>query len=170
MPLRIVLGLMAGLLLACGAVQEKAEQLDDLVKLAEAIDDPEAYAESIETGCLAGDPGDCASLGTHYAFGTYGRDKDYALAHLYLGQACDGGYAYGCHDLGVLYLYGRGVDEDPRRAAELFTATCPEIANSCHYMGDFTSGAKNGFDLDEEASHGWYQLACDAGSTSSCDR
>jgi uncharacterized protein len=170
MPLRIVLALMATLLLACGAVQEKVEQLDDLAKLAEAIDDPEAYAQNVESGCLAGDAEDCASLGVHYAFGTYGRDKDYAKAHLYLGQSCDGGHAYGCHDLGVLYMYGRGVDENPERAAELFSGTCPEIANSCHYMGDYTSGTKKGLQVDLEASHDWYQKACDAGSTSSCDR
>jgi len=198
----------AVMLLACSGFDEVAEQVDDAFRLAEALNDPEAYATRVEEGCERGDPKDCSSLGTHYRTGGFGREQDYEQARVYLTKACDGGYAYGCqqlgnlltrvyvddlgqthgpdyeqahvyltkgceggqgcHDLGVLYMYGRGVEVDPERAMELFERTCPEDANSCRYLGDYYRLGKDGVEKDPSTASAWYQKACDAGSTSSC--
>ncbi len=41
-----------------------------------------------------------------------------------LGQACDGGYAAKCYDLGVIYRDGRIIDQDNLKAKELFKKAC----------------------------------------------
>ena len=41
-----------------------------------------------------------------------------------LGQACDGGYAAKCYDLGVIYRDDRIIDQDNSKAKELFRKAC----------------------------------------------
>ena len=41
-----------------------------------------------------------------------------------LGEACDGGYAEKCYDLGVIYRDGRIIDQDTLKAKELFKKAC----------------------------------------------
>jgi TPR repeat protein len=41
-----------------------------------------------------------------------------------LQEACEAGDAASCRDLGVLYMEGRGVAKDERRAATLFNQAC----------------------------------------------
>lgn len=41
-----------------------------------------------------------------------------------LGQACDGGYAAKCYDLGVVYRDGQIADQDSSKAKELFKKAC----------------------------------------------
>ena len=41
-----------------------------------------------------------------------------------LGQACDGGYAAKCYDLGVIYHNGRIINKDILKAKELFRKAC----------------------------------------------
>ena len=41
-----------------------------------------------------------------------------------LGQACDGGYAEKCYDLGVIYRDGCIIDQDNLKAKELFKKAC----------------------------------------------
>ena len=156
--------------LGCSGLIEKKEQVEDVLRLTEMINDPDAYAAGVEQGCADGVVQDCSSLGTFYAYGTYGKDQDYALAHQYMGSACAGGYAYGCHDLGVLYMYGRGVEVDAPMAMVLFEGSCPEVANSCHYLGDYYAYGKDGIEKNSARASEWYQKACDAGSASSCGR
>lgn len=162
--------LLVGLGVVIGRLLPSAGGLDDVAKLAKMLDDPEGYADDIEGACLdRGDPDACASLGVHYAFGTYGRERDYAQARRHLSTACEAGHAYGCLDLGVLYMYARGVEADHARAAELFEVACEGgAANGCHYLGDYWSG-RHGHNEDLERARGWYAKACEAGSQSSCE-
>ena len=39
-------------------------------------------------------------------------------------KACDAGDMRGCHDLGVMYADGNGVEKDFKKAAELFKKAC----------------------------------------------
>lgn len=41
-----------------------------------------------------------------------------------LGQACDGGYAAKCYDLGVIYYNGHIINKDTLKAKELFRKAC----------------------------------------------
>ena len=41
-----------------------------------------------------------------------------------LGQACDGGYAAKCYDLGVIYHNGHIINKDLLKAKKLFRKAC----------------------------------------------
>jgi TPR repeat protein len=124
---------------------------------------------ALDGRCDAGDAEACGRIGVQLMHGTWGREKDPEAAVSFLRRSCDSGHDYGCHDLGVAHMYGRGVEQDYRQARALFERTCPAVANSCHYLGDLCSQGRGG-EADPEAARRWYQAACEAGSKSSCDR
>lgn len=165
----VVAMLLVGAGIVIGKLGPSLGALDDAARLLKMIDDPEAYAADVERGCAAGEAEACASLGVHYAFGTYGKEKDYAQAHTYLKRACDAGNTNGCQDLGVLYMYGRGVEQDAVEAMRLFESTCAQgEANGCHYVAQYYDYGRDGVTQDLDAARGWYDKACAAGSESSC--
>ena len=176
LAIRVAAGVVASMLLVgvgrvLGRFGPSLGKLDDVARLAQMVDDPEAYAVQVERGCEAGKAKDFGALGVHYAFGTYGRTKDYAKAHTYLKRACDAGEAYGCQDLGVLYKFGRGVDKDAAEAMRLFEISCAGgVANGCHYLGEYRELGGDVVTQDLDAARGWYDKACAAGSESSCGR
>jgi uncharacterized protein len=122
-----------------------------------------------DAACADGDAEACGRIGVQLVHGTWGHDKDPAAAIPFLQRSGDGGHDYGCHDLGVSYMYGRGVAVDFARARALFEKTCPPIANSCHYLGAMTTQGQ-GAVADPVAARRWFRLACDNGSKGSCDR
>ncbi len=49
---------------------------------------------------------------------------DYSKAAKLYTKACDGGNAWGCGTLGILYNEGKGVKQDYSKAAKLYTKAC----------------------------------------------
>ena len=49
---------------------------------------------------------------------------NYKQAEELFKKACDGGYAKGCSNLGVMYDNGYGVKQDSFKAVELWTKAC----------------------------------------------
>jgi TPR repeat protein len=51
-------------------------------------------------------------------------------------DACNGGAATGCHNLGLLYYNGEGVPQNKAAAAQLFIRACDEgYADDCNHLG-----------------------------------
>ena len=51
-------------------------------------------------------------------------------------KACDAGDMRGCHDLGVMYADGNGVEKDFKKAAELFKKACDGgVVFDCSTLG-----------------------------------
>ena len=51
-------------------------------------------------------------------------NKEYDKAFEPLKKACDGGDMRGCFNLGLMYAFGSGVEEDFGKAAELLKKAC----------------------------------------------
>ena len=63
-------------------------------------------------------------------------------------KACDAGDMRGCHDLGVMYADGNGVEKDFKKAAELFKKACDsDIADGCRMLGALYANG-NGVEKD----------------------
>ena len=61
---------------------------------------------------------------------------NYSQAVKLYEQACDGGYAFACHNLGVSYETGEGVQLDFARAAQLYEKACNGgDFNACTNLG-----------------------------------
>jgi TPR repeat protein len=80
--------------------------------------------ESPTEECEGGKAESCYALAEHYSSEGKGEDPDGRRAAALFDKACEGGYAQGCHNVGVLYQRGEGVDKDERRAAELYDKAC----------------------------------------------
>jgi hypothetical protein len=146
------------------------KRIDDVVRLDEAVNDKEAYAKRVETECEAGRAASCTLLGIQYAFGTYGRTRDYAIAGQVLSKACASNDPNGCYELGVLHLYGRGSPKDPTRAAALFEQACTQKVNTaCHALRDLYQHGAEGLAKDESKASLYAQKACAAGYKSDCE-
>ena len=124
----------------------------------------------LERGCRGGDFEDCFKLGEAYLTGD-GVPIDYIRAAEFYVLACDGGYAEGCRDLGMLgfqYRDGDGVPQDLARAAELFQHACDGgEAGACWVVG-YMYDEGNGVPIDRERAAKLYQHACDGGHAVGC--
>jgi TPR repeat protein len=155
--------------LAWGVTITGCERVDNLARLEEAVGDKEAYAKRVQSECQAGRAASCTSLGVHYAFGTYGRTRDYGAALQVLTQACTLQDPNGCHELGVLHQYGRGVAPSAVRAAELYERACAGgVSNSCHALSEFYRRGANGILTDEARAAIYASQACSAGYKADC--
>jgi hypothetical protein len=84
------------------------------------------------------------------------------------GQACDGGEAHGCGNLGFLYETGNGVEKDGARAVALYKQACEGgDAHGCGNLG-FMYEAGNGVGKDDARAAALYKQACDGGHASGC--
>ncbi len=165
LPLLMVAAL--GLAGCCG---EAGQKMDDLRDLEKAINDPEGYADKMDRDCDKGDAVACSSIGRQTAYGTYGRAKDPAAAIPFYEKGCELGDPHGCLELGVMYMYGRGVEEDHSLAQQLFEGACDEGAsNACHYLGNYHERGEH-VPKDLQRAKEYYDKACAAGDSSSCDR
>ena len=72
-----------------------------------------------------------------YRNGLGGLSKDDAEAVRLYRKACEGGYARGCSNLGVMYEYGRGgLSKDEAEAVRLYQKACEgEDALGCTNLG-----------------------------------
>lgn len=63
-------------------------------------------------------------------------NKDFVRAAQLFGQACDGGIAQGCFNLGLLHEKGEGVAQNKPRSVQLYGQACDGgIAGGCYNLG-----------------------------------
>ncbi len=134
-----------------------------------ALYDPKSYAKQLDTECRQDTASSCTHVGVQHAFGTFGRVKNPAAAIPFLEKGCQGGDGNGCHELGVMFEYGRGVAADPARARAEYAKGCQgHVARSCTRLGDLFSQGRHVTADPAKAKH-YYSLACAAGAEPSCD-
>jgi hypothetical protein len=94
--------------------------------------------------------------------------KQYSEARHFAEQACDGGSAKSCVNLGRLYDTGHGVARDASRAASFYQRACDGgSAEGCFNLGaDYDAG--KGVPLDYAQGAALFQKACDGGSAEGC--
>lgn len=81
-----------------------------------------------------------------------------------LHKACDGGVATSCHNLGVHYFHGEGVNLDLKIAAVFFQRACDggEVLG-CEGLGHLYARRQ-----DNKLAARFYRKACDGGVMTSC--
>jgi hypothetical protein len=94
--------------------------------------------------------------------------KQYSEARHLAEQACDGGSADSCVNVGWLYDTGHGVRRDESRAASFFQRACDGgSAEGCFNLGaDYDAG--KGVALDYAQAAALFQRACDGGNAEGC--
>lgn len=52
----------------------------------------------------------------------------------FYSKSCDGGYAMGCHNLGVMHYIGQGTKKNHPKAKEFFKKACNNgYLDACRY-------------------------------------
>ena len=166
MRLKLTLACTVGLM-GCGLLDGFDKY--SLKEIQAVADKMQAEQPGLDGACADGDPASCWRIGVQMMYGTWGREKDEVGGIDFLRRACDAEHDYGCHDLGVAYKFGRGVEQDYAEARRFFEASCPAVTNSCHYIGNMYESGRGALKDDEQARI-WYDKACRAGDSSSCDR
>ena len=90
---------------------------------------------------------------------------NYSQAAKLYEQACNGGDANGCFNLGVLYDNGQGVQQSQAKARRLYEKAC----NNNNEYGCHNLGAYYYRHLDYDNAQKYSQKACDLGFDDSCD-
>ena len=94
---------------------------------------------------------------------------NYAQAAKLFEQACNGGFARGCYNLGVLYDDGRGVKQNYAQAAKLYEQACNgSVAESCFNLG-VMYGKGQGKRQNHSTAKEYFGKACDLGNQDGCD-
>src|SRR5262249_24540405 len=103
-----------------------------------------------------------------YDGGRGGLPKDPQKARSAYQRACDGGRAYGCINLGWLYINGRGGEQDDKRAAELLDQAC-RIGDKCSSKG-WALLTGRGVPRDTAAGTELLRKECASGNDWSCQQ
>jgi TPR repeat protein len=75
----------------------------------------------------------------------------------YYTEACENGDRNRCVDLGILYITGDGVQENHKKAEELFTIACKKKhSKACYHLGSIYKRGSNG--IKKIDSKAWYHL------------
>ena len=84
-------------------------------------------------------------------------------------KACDGGFAIGCADLGVMYEYGQGVKQNYFTAADLHKKACDgESATGCYNLGNkYIKG--QGVRQSNQKALELFGKSCDMRNQNGCD-
>jgi TPR repeat protein len=94
---------------------------------------------------------------------------NYQQAAMLFEKACDGGYATGCYNLGVLYANGQGVNQNYQKAAKLYNKACDGgNATGCNNLGlsyKYGQGVRQNITTAKE----FFGKACDGGNQKGCD-
>ncbi len=97
-----------------------------------------------------------------------GVTRDLARAVSLYQQACDGGEAAGCSNLGALYESGEGVPQNSAHAATLFQQACDGgYAPGCNNLG-VMYGKGEGVTQDLARAASLYEQACYGGDAWGC--
>ena len=96
------------------------------------------------------------------------RAKQFSQAAELYRKACDGGERKGCHDLGLMYFRGEGMEKDLKRAAGLFKRACDAGGmGGCLDLGlMYLKG--EGVPKDLKRAADLYTRACDGGAPPGC--
>ena len=83
-------------------------------------------------------------------------------------KACDSGNMRGCHNLGVMYTNGDGVEKDFGKAVQLFKKACDggEV-RGCYNLGVMYADG-DGVEKNEQKAAELYKKACDGGDLDGC--
>ena len=95
-------------------------------------------------------------------------NKDYDKAFESFKKACDDGNMRACHNLGVMYEKGNGVEKNEQKAVELYKKVCDggEMFG-CHNLGVmYTNG--NGVEKDFSKAAELFKKACNGGEMNGC--
>ena len=105
--------------------------------------------------------------GVETASSTMGNAKtDLSLEQL--AQACDGGDALSCFNLGVMYYKGDRVEQNKVLAVQLFRKACDGGgASGCFNLGNMYYKG-DGVRQDKARAEELYSKACDGGGASGC--
>lgn len=129
----------------------------------EAIAGPiDASQRDNDTACRTGSAGSahaCHLVGWSLVDALEGA-RDYQRALAYLACACERGDGGGCNAWGTMFDHGRGVREDPVRAAELYERACRDgSGEGCTNLAvDKERGRGMAVDLAEAKA--LYEAAC----------
>ena len=104
-----------------------------------------------------------ACLGSRYLYGTGGIAQDNAMALKWLQMAADQGVSYAQADLAFMYYNGQGVEQNEKKAAELFLKAAEQgNAYAQSHMGMFYQNGY-GVELDNRKAAEWYEKAAEQG-------
>lgn len=93
---------------------------------------------------------------------------NYAQAAELFEQACHGGVAQGCFNLGVLYDNGQGVKQNYAQAAKLWEQACnDDHAWSCYNLGMLYHNGQ-GKRQNKSTAKKYFAKACDLGDQYGC--
>lgn len=86
----------------------------------------------------------------------------------FYGRACELGYVPGCTNLGVMYLLGNSVPEDPAQSAALFERACnSDQAYACLSLAEAHQDGE-GVEQDISLALKLYEKACELGEAYAC--
>lgn len=127
--------------------------------------DYQEAAEYFERSCDGGTNTGCAHLASLYYLGKIEQDRARA-AELWT-IACERLHHPSCTRAGFLYDRGRGVEEDDRKAAELYDRGCPVDADSCAFLGHLYHRG-HGVERDPARARALYEQGCQRDSANAC--
>jgi TPR repeat protein len=152
---------------ACGEENENVDCAERL-KASFSEDEEREIHASLDRACNGGNAGACRALGYTVDYGIGGAPDPARAAELYR-QACDAGDSRGCHNLGLMFAEGRGVQRaDPEQASALYTQACDGgYSGGCVNLG-FMYQNGNGVARDPVRAVALYQQACSDKETIGC--
>jgi hypothetical protein len=131
---------------------------------------PDHGSLKLERECQKGVASACTKTGLRISFGAYGYVKDYKKSAQFFQQGCLGSDWQGCHELAILYEFGRAGVKDLKLALKNYETACNgKYGNSCAAIGDLYKKGK-GMPADEVKASEYYQKACEAGVKTYCKR
>jgi TPR repeat protein len=127
------------------------------------LDDADGKAERfamLERSCALHDPTGCTSLAFYYSTGKDGVVHDDARATRIYLDACDGGGAIGCYNVGLNYDNGRGVPVDLEVARVAYEEGCEGRSEmACENLGLLYQSGRGVAESQETAAK-YFDLAC----------
>ena len=85
-------------------------------------------------------------------------------------KACEDGIGEGCHNLGVRYVNGQGVEQNQQKANEFFGKACDSgIAGGCYNLGLIYINGRGVKESYTKASE-FFGKACDGGNAKGCEK
>ena len=94
--------------------------------------------------------------------------KDYARARARFDQACKGGDALGCSNLGFMFLKGKGGEQNKAQARALYNQACKGgDAAACYNLGVMFETGEGG-PLGLARARELYDQACKGGVAQAC--
>jgi len=131
-------------------------------KLSGLTEDEETEFQLIADYCRGGNYQECVSRASSLTMSDVGRIS------VYLQAACDGGESESCNNLGFMYAYGYGVQQDTTRALDILTLTCgAKHGDACAIIGRIY---RDGFEVTKsnEKAYTYFVKGCDFEDARSC--